>query len=102
MQREFEVPEMPVEKIVVAGAGQAGGRAAEALRSAGFRGSITVIGEEKHPPYERPQLSKELLATLEAQVAYLKPAGHWAGLLDLTVLTGAPPLASDPGTPTAA
>ena len=58
-----------IEKIVIAGAGQAGGRAAEALRSAGFRGSITMIGEEKHPPYERPQLSKELLAALDAPVA---------------------------------
>ncbi len=96
MQREFEVPEMPVEKIVVAGAGQAGGRAAEALRSAGFRGSITVIGEEKHPPYERPQLSKELLATLEAQVAYLKPAGDWASVLDVTMITGATVVACDP------
>src|SRR5882724_10713005 len=73
--REFEASMPSVEKIVIAGAGQAGGRAAEALRSAGFHGSITVIGEEKHPPYERPQLSKELLATLDAPVAYLKPAG---------------------------
>jgi p-cumate 2,3-dioxygenase ferredoxin reductase component len=48
-----EAPVSSIQKIVIAGAGQAGGRAAEALRSAGFRGSITLIGEEKHPPYER-------------------------------------------------
>src|SRR5260370_30929146 len=96
MQREFEVPEMPVEKIVVAGAGQAGGRAAEALRSAGYRGSITVIGEEKHPPYERPQLSKELLATIDAQVSYIKPAADWAGALDVMMITAAPGIACAP------
>jgi p-cumate 2,3-dioxygenase ferredoxin reductase subunit len=95
-KREFEVPELQVEKIVIAGAGQAGGRAAEAMRSAGFRGSITVIGEEKHPPYERPQLSKELLATLDAPVAYLKPAGDWASVLDVTMITGAAVVACDP------
>lgn len=90
-----DVPVLAVEKIVIAGAGQAGGRAAEALRSAGFRGSITVIGEEKHPPYERPQLSKELLATPDAPVAYLKPEGDWASLLDVTMVTGAAVVACD-------
>jgi p-cumate 2,3-dioxygenase ferredoxin reductase subunit len=84
-----------VEKIVIAGAGQAGGRAAEALRSAGFRGSITMIGEEKHPPYERPQLSKEVLATIDAPVTYLKPASDWTGVLDVTMITGAAVVACD-------
>src|SRR6266446_10424249 len=48
--------------IAILGAGHAGGRAAEALRAAGFKGSVTVVGDENHPPYERPPLSKELLA----------------------------------------
>jgi len=93
---------LPLEKIVIAGAGQAGGRAAEALRSAGFRGSITVIGEEKHLPYERPQLSKELLAVPDAPVAYLKPAADWAGLLDVNMVTGAAVVACDPARQTVA
>jgi p-cumate 2,3-dioxygenase ferredoxin reductase subunit len=93
---EIEAPVHPIEKIVIAGAGQAGGRAAEALRAAGFGGSITVIGEEKHPPYERPQLSKELLATPDAPVAYLKQAGDWASVLDVTMITGAAVVACDP------
>ena len=46
-----------INDIVIAGAGQAGARAAEALRARGFKGSITMIGDEPHPPYERPQLS---------------------------------------------
>jgi NADPH-dependent 2,4-dienoyl-CoA reductase/sulfur reductase-like enzyme len=37
-------------------------RAAEALRNNGFDGQITVIGEEAHAPYNRPPLSKEVLA----------------------------------------
>ncbi len=47
--------------IVVVGAGQAGGRAVEALRSNGFESSITLIGDEEYKPYERPSLSKEML-----------------------------------------
>jgi p-cumate 2,3-dioxygenase ferredoxin reductase component len=84
-----------IEKIVIAGAGQAGGRAAEALRSAGFRGSITMIGEEKHPPYERPQLSKELLATLEAPVTYIKPISDWTDVLDVSMITKTAVVACD-------
>jgi p-cumate 2,3-dioxygenase ferredoxin reductase component len=36
----------PVENIVIAGAGQAGGRAAEALRGRGFTGAIAILGQE--------------------------------------------------------
>ncbi len=46
---------------VIIGAGHAGGRAAEAMRQAGFGGEIVLIGEEAYVPYERPPLSKELL-----------------------------------------
>ncbi|MEE8516044.1 MAG: FAD-dependent oxidoreductase [Alphaproteobacteria bacterium] len=51
------------QTFVVVGGGHAGGRAAEAMRMAGFDGAITVIGQEPYVPYERPPLSKELLAT---------------------------------------
>jgi len=50
-----------IESRVIIGAGHAGGRAAEAMRQAGFGGEIVLIGEEAHVPYERPPLSKELL-----------------------------------------
>jgi len=55
------------EKIVIVGAGQAGGRAAEALRLAGHTGPLTLIGEENEPPYERPALSKGVLLGTEAE-----------------------------------
>lgn len=44
--------------MVIIGAGEAGGCAAVAMREAGWDGPITIIGEERHPPYERPPLSK--------------------------------------------
>ena len=47
--------------VAIVGANLAGGRAAEALRTEGFDGSITLIGDEPDRPYERPPLSKEIL-----------------------------------------
>lgn len=46
---------------VIAGAGLAGARAAEALRDEGFEGPIMLIGQEAEQPYERPPLSKDYL-----------------------------------------
>jgi p-cumate 2,3-dioxygenase ferredoxin reductase component len=64
--------------IIIAGAGQAGARAAEALRAAGFGGNITLVGQEAHLPYERPQLSKELLLGTQDEPSFIKPAAAWA------------------------
>ncbi|WP_416979584.1 NAD(P)/FAD-dependent oxidoreductase [Streptomyces sp. T028] len=49
-------------RVVVAGGSMGGLRAAEQLRAAGWTGAITVIGDEPHMPYNRPPLSKEVLA----------------------------------------
>ncbi|MFD4507946.1 NAD(P)/FAD-dependent oxidoreductase [Streptomyces sp. NPDC058457] len=49
-------------RIVVAGASMAGLRAAEQLRATGWSGAITLVGDEPHMPYNRPPLSKEVLA----------------------------------------
>ncbi|QOV33933.1 FAD-dependent oxidoreductase [Streptomyces ferrugineus] len=49
-------------RVVVAGASMGGLRAAEQLRAAGWTGAITVVGDEPHMPYNRPPLSKEVLA----------------------------------------
>ncbi|MGH7008395.1 MAG: NAD(P)/FAD-dependent oxidoreductase, partial [Stellaceae bacterium] len=65
--------------IVIVGAGHAGGVAAATLRQAGFPGSITLIGSEPHPPYERPPLSKELLAgAIPVGKTYLRPLTFYA------------------------
>ena len=48
--------------IVIIGAGQAGVMTAEALRTGGFEGPITMLGDEPHGPYHRPPLSKAWMA----------------------------------------
>lgn len=51
-----------VERVVVVGAGQAAVQCAETLRKKGFTGSIDIVGDEPHLPYQRPPLSKKYLA----------------------------------------
>jgi 3-phenylpropionate/trans-cinnamate dioxygenase ferredoxin reductase subunit len=48
--------------VVVIGAGHAGVEVAASLREGGYRGPVTLVGAERHPPYQRPPLSKEMLA----------------------------------------
>jgi 3-phenylpropionate/trans-cinnamate dioxygenase ferredoxin reductase subunit len=48
--------------VVVVGAGHAGVEAAAALRAGGYPGPVTLVGAERHLPYQRPPLSKEVLA----------------------------------------
>lgn len=48
--------------IVIIGAGQGAGQAAASLRQLGYEGSVTVLGEEAFPPYQRPPLSKQYLS----------------------------------------
>lgn len=51
-----------IERLVVVGAGLAGHRAGQAARREGFTGELIVVGDEVHRPYDRPPLSKQLLA----------------------------------------
>jgi 3-phenylpropionate/trans-cinnamate dioxygenase ferredoxin reductase component len=47
--------------FAIVGAGLAGAKAAEALRTQGFDGRLVLLGAEPHRPYERPPLSKGYL-----------------------------------------
>ncbi len=49
------------QQVVIIGGGLAGAKTAEALRDEGYAGSIVLLAEERHLPYERPPLSKGLL-----------------------------------------
>jgi 3-phenylpropionate/trans-cinnamate dioxygenase ferredoxin reductase subunit len=49
-------------RVVVAGAGLAGLRVVEELRAQGYEGELTLIGAESREPYDRPPLSKKVLA----------------------------------------
>lgn len=76
------------EHFVIVGGGQAGGWAARTLRQEGFRGSIFVVSEEDHPPYERPPLSKQvLLGEAPPESAQLFPSRVY-GDLDIKLRLG--------------
>lgn len=65
--------------IVVIGAGQAGASLVAKLRSEGFDGEITLIGEEPAPPYQRPPLSKKyLMGEMDLERLYLRPEAYYA------------------------
>jgi 3-phenylpropionate/trans-cinnamate dioxygenase ferredoxin reductase subunit len=67
------------ERVVIVGAGQAGASVAARLVSRGYAGTITLIGEEPVPPYQRPPLSKAyLLGEMELERLYLRNAEFWA------------------------
>jgi 3-phenylpropionate/trans-cinnamate dioxygenase ferredoxin reductase component len=50
-----------LQKVAIVGASLAGVRAAESLRRLGYGGRLLLVGAEKHLPYDRPPLSKELI-----------------------------------------
>lgn len=67
-----------MSKIIVVGAGQAGQSLVTKLRTLGFDGTITLIGDEPVPPYQRPPLSKKyLLGELELERLYLRPESYY-------------------------
>lgn len=65
------------EAVVVIGAGQGGFQVAASLRQEGFKGSITLIGDEPGLPYQRPPLSKAYLqGKLGPDQLHIRP-GKW-------------------------
>jgi len=65
--------------LVIIGAGQAGFSVAAKLRELNYSGAITLLGDEKYPPYQRPPLSKGyLLGELDEQRLYFRPTSFYA------------------------
>ncbi len=86
---------MTLRHIGILGAGHAGGCAAAALRANGFDGRITLIGRERHPPYERPPLSKDLLrGGMLVEQTYLQPV-EWYEQAGIELRLGAEALHID-------
>jgi 3-phenylpropionate/trans-cinnamate dioxygenase ferredoxin reductase subunit len=76
-----------IKRVIIIGAGQAGGETAQRLRQAGFDGDITLIGEEPVAPYQRPPLSKAYLkGELDMDRLLLRPASVYAEE-NITLLT---------------
>lgn len=68
-----------IDRVVVVGNGIAGLTAADTLRETGFDGELTIVGDEPHPAYSRPALSKALLLDGADMTSHeLPPAGHGA------------------------
>ena len=87
-------------KVLIIGAGHAGGTAAALLRQYGHEGPIVLAGEEAAPPYQRPPLSKAWLkgeADLEALL--LRPESFYVEQ-DITLRTGVTATAVDPAAKT--
>lgn len=88
---------MTLGTVAVVGASLAGLRAVEALRAEGHDGRLVLVGAEPHLPYDRPPLSKEVLAgrASPAETA-LRPTDDYAALdLDLRLGTRASALDLD-------
>lgn len=67
------------QRVVIIGAGQAGGQTVYSLRLGGFAGEIILVGDETAPPYQRPPLSKAYFkGELEADRLFLKPLEYYA------------------------
>lgn len=62
-----------MDRIVIVGASLAGLSAAKALRADGFAGTIAMVGDEPHLPYDRPPLSKEVLTGAKQERDLLLP-----------------------------
>jgi 3-phenylpropionate/trans-cinnamate dioxygenase ferredoxin reductase subunit len=87
-------PSASERRVVIVGAGAAGDGVAEALRKAGFDGSVVLVGRDRHAAYHRPYLSKQYLrdelplerVMLRSAEAYEKLGIEW--LSGRTAVTG--------------
>ena len=62
------------KNFVIVGGGQAAAQAIQTLQQNKYEGSITLVGEEIYPPYQRPPLSKKYMAgELQRERLFLRP-----------------------------
>lgn len=65
--------------VVIVGGGLAAQRCAETLRRRGYEGAVRMVCAEPDPPYDRPPLSKELLAgDLDEETVVYRPPQWYA------------------------
>ena len=65
--------------VLIVGGGHGGAQTAIALRQLGYAGSIALVGDEPHFPYERPPLSKDYLAGERVfERMLIRPPAFWA------------------------
>ena len=79
----------PSGGIVIVGAGLAGATAAESLRQEGFTGDLHLVAGERHAPYIRPPLSKEvLIGTAPRESAFVHDDDTWYAGADVELILG--------------
>jgi 3-phenylpropionate/trans-cinnamate dioxygenase ferredoxin reductase subunit len=83
--------------VLLVGGGVAAARCARTLRRGGFAGTITLVGEEPTPPYNRPPLSKELLRDEVPDELVLAEPVSWYERRGVELRLGVPVTALDPG-----
>ena len=77
-----------IERIVVIGGGQAAAQALMSLRQGGYKGALTLIGDEPALPYQRPPLSKAYMkGEFEEARLYLRPQ-EWYEQQDIELRLG--------------
>ncbi|MEZ3161662.1 FAD-dependent oxidoreductase [Microbacterium sp. BWT-B31] len=86
--------------LVIVGGGLAAGTAVETLREEGFDGDVTVVTEERHPPYQRPPLSKGYLQGEEGTDAVILHPAQWYADNGVHLSTGVAVTALDPAAQT--
>lgn len=75
-------------RTLIVGASQAGLQLAVSLRDLGYEGTVTLAGEEEHPPYQRPPLSKTFLTgEQDAEGLALRAPGFYSEA-GIDLLTG--------------
>ena len=83
--------------VLIVGGGLAASRCAETLRRLGFERRVRIVCGEAHLPYDRPPLSKDLLAVDASGEAPVFRDGDWYGEREIELLCGARATALDPG-----
>ncbi|MFD3720582.1 NAD(P)/FAD-dependent oxidoreductase [Streptomyces sp. NPDC058674] len=78
------------QTFIIVGAGLAGAKAAETLRSEGFTGRVILIGDEHDRPYERPPLSKGFLVGKAERDSVFVHAPSWYAGADIELHLGQP------------
>ena len=82
--------------VLIVGAGHSGAQAAIMLRQRHFAGSIALLGDEPHQPYERPPLSKDYLSGEKPfERILIRPESFW-GNRNIELLLGRRVTAIDP------
>lgn len=99
-RRSLEAASVPAS-IVVVGAGAAGAAAVEALRREGYRGPLTLIGDEEPGPVDRPNLSKDYLAGTAPEEWIPLRSPDFYRELDVELVLGDPVESLDPKAHTA-